>query len=283
VLWRIERGVRRFAPHLTVAGSRAKREFRSFSADENLDAELRLVVEEAYDSPSRKLPGLDIGRAYWGPRTAFPYGGDVVDVFHYANGRTSIALIDISGHGIRSARHAGLVRHALRAYTSQGYDAVGAIRGLNRLCIEASDFEDDSEFFATAFFAVIDADRRSMAYVSAGHEAACLISRGGHRFLDATGPLLGLLDDDRAFRGETLALELGDIVAAVTDGFTEARNEQLEFLGPAPLATVIEHNRSRSAEEQAQAIVARALEYAGARLADDVAAVVLHVEAAENE
>ena len=137
---------------LKVVRSREDRESRSFGADNDLDVELRQVVEEAYDSPARKLPGLDIGRAYWGARPAFPYGGDVVDVFRYANGRTSIALIDLSGHGIRAARHAGLVRHALRAYASQGYDAVNSIRALNRLCIEASTFEDDSEFFATAFF-----------------------------------------------------------------------------------------------------------------------------------
>jgi hypothetical protein len=37
--------------------------------------------------------------------------------------------------------------------------------------------------------------------------------------------------------------------------------------------------RVRSAEQQAQAIVKRAFEYAGTRLADDVAAVVLNVEA----
>jgi len=249
-------------------------------ADENLDDDLRLVVENAYDPVVRKLPGLDIGRAYWGARAGFPYGGDVVDVFRYADGRTSIALIDISGHGIRVATHAGLVRHALRAVASQGYDAVGSIRALNRLCIETSAFEDDSEFFATAFFGIIAIDQRSMGYVSAGHEAACLVGGSGTRFLNATGPILGLFDDDRAFRGDTVALEPGDIVAAVTDGFTEARNERLEFLGPAPLATVIEDNRARSAEEQAQAIVARAFEHAGARLADDVAAVVLNVEAA---
>jgi sigma-B regulation protein RsbU (phosphoserine phosphatase) len=268
--------------HLRAVGSRANRESRPATAGDDLDAELRWVVEDAYDSPARKLPGLDIGRAYWGAVAALPYGGDIVDIFRYVDGRTSLAVIDISGHGIRSARHAGLVRHALRAYTSQGYDAVGAMRALNRLCIEASDFEDDSEFFATAFFGIVAADHRSMEYVSAGHEAACLVSGGGHRLLDANGPILGLMDDDRAFRGVTLTLEPGDIVAAVTDGFTEARNENLEFLGPGPLPTVIEHHREGTAQEQAKAIVRCAFEYAGARLSDDVAAMVLNVEADES-
>jgi len=246
-------------------------------AEEPLDVELRWLVEDIYGPAVRGLPGLDVGRAYWGAKAAFPYGGDLVDVFRYGKGFTSIAVIDISGHGIRAAKHAGLTKHALRAYASQGYDAVGAIRALNRLCIENCAFEGESEFFATAFFAIVDAECRSMEYVSAGHEAACLVRGDGARFLDATGPILGLLDDDRAFREGTIALEPGDIIAAVTDGFTEARNEQLEFLGAPALAGVIDHNRDRTAEEQAEAIVLHAFTYAGPRLADDVAAVVLRI------
>jgi len=247
------------------------------AVDEELDVELRWLVEDVYGPAVRDLPGLDVGRAYWGATPAFPYGGDVVDVFRYGNGCTSIAVIDISGHGIRAAKHAGLIKHALRAYASQGSDAVGAIRALNRLCIENCSFEGESEFFATAFFAIVDAERDTMHYVSAGHEAACLVRGDGCRFLNATGPILGLMDDERAFRQETLTLESGDIVAAVTDGFTEARNEQLEFLGAAALAGVIERNRDRTAEEQAEAVVRHAFAYGGPRLADDVAAAVIRV------
>jgi serine phosphatase RsbU (regulator of sigma subunit) len=242
-----------------------------------LDLELRWLVEDVYGPGLREFAGLDIGRAYWGATPAFPYGGDMVDVFRFGNGCTSIAVIDISGHGIRAAKHTGLIKYALRAYASQGYDAVGAIRALNRLCIENCSFEGESEFFATGFFAIIDAERGSMQYVSAGHEAACLVRASGHRFFDATGPILGLLDDDRAFQQQTIALEPADIVAAVTDGFTEARNERLEFLGAKALAGVIDDTRGRTAEEQAQAVVRRAFAHAGGRLADDVAAVVLRV------
>ncbi len=246
-------------------------------AHEPLDNQLRWLVEDVYRPTVRELPGLDVGRAYWGASEAFPYGGDVVDVFNYGDGATSIAVIDISGHGIRAARHAGLTKHALRAYASQGYGPVASIRALNRLCIENCTFEEESEFFATAFFAIINADRTSMRYVSAGHDAACIVTADGRRFLDATGPILGLMDDDRSFHQETVALEPGDIVGAVTDGFTEARNEQLEFLGSAALATIIESNRTRPAAELAQAVALRAYEYAGPRLEDDVAAVILKI------
>jgi serine phosphatase RsbU (regulator of sigma subunit) len=283
MLRHLESGLRRFAHSVKSVDPRAHPEPRSLGspqrAEEALDVELRWLVEDVYGPSVRDIPGLDIGRAYWGATPAFPYGGDVVDVFRYGNGCTSVAVIDISGHGIRAAKHAGLTKYALRAFASQGYGAAQAIRALNRLCIENCTFEGESEFFATAFFGIIDVEGRSMEYVAAGHEAACLLRGDGARFLDATGPILGLLDDDRSFRQETIALEPGDIVAAVTDGFTEARNERLEFLGPLPLADVLRQTRDRSAEEQAQTIVRHAFTHAGPRLADDVAAVVLHITA----
>jgi serine phosphatase RsbU (regulator of sigma subunit) len=242
-----------------------------------IDVELRLIVEAVYGPPIRKLAGLDIGRAYWGASMVLPYGGDIVDVFQYGDGSTSLAVVDISGHGIRAATHAGLAKHALRAYVSQGYSAIEAIRGLNRLCIENCAFEDEIEFFATAFFAIINARRDSMQYVSAGHEAAYIVTPEGHRMLDATGPIIGLLDDDHAFQQKTISLNAGDTLAVVTDGFTEARNEHGVFLGANALAKVVERNAALTAEQQAQSITASAYGYAGPRLKDDVAALVVKV------
>jgi sigma-B regulation protein RsbU (phosphoserine phosphatase) len=263
------------------AGRRAGASRASLSATEgveaSLDDELRLLVEEIYGPEIGDLPGLEVGRAYWGARSAFPYGGDVVDVFQYGNGCTAFAVVDISGHGIRAAKNAGLTKHALRAYVSQGFGPVESIRALNHLYIENCAFECEPEFFATAFFAIIDAERTSMQYVAAGHEAACVVNAEGHRFLDATGPIVGLLDDDLAFREETIAVKTGDIFAAVTDGFTEARDQQNEFLGRDALATTIEHNRERSADQQAQALTMRAFGHANSRLQDDVAALVVRV------
>src|ERR1700736_652175 len=125
-------------------------------AKQSLQTEMRRIVESLYGPPVRRLPGLDVGRAYWGATKEFRYGGDMVDVFHYGNGCTSLAVVDISGHGILAARYAALAKYALRAYASRGLDALESVRALNRLCIENSAFENASEFFATAFFAIVD-------------------------------------------------------------------------------------------------------------------------------
>jgi serine phosphatase RsbU (regulator of sigma subunit) len=246
-------------------------------AENALQAEMRRIVEGVYGPPLRNLPGLDVGRAYRGAGDEFRYGGDIVDVFHYGAGYTSLAIVDISGHGILAAANAGLAKYALRAYASRGLDARDSVRALNRLCIESSAFEGNDEFFATVFFAIVPPDRRTMQYVSAGHEAAYLIAPQGPRMLPATGPIVGLMDSDAAFDHRSVELDPGSIFAAVTDGFSEARNARLEFLGAEALVEVILRNRAREAERQAEAVTLRAYEHSNEQLRDDVAALVVKI------
>jgi serine phosphatase RsbU (regulator of sigma subunit) len=239
--------------------------------------EMRHIVEAIYGPPVRRLPGLDIGRAYRSATAEFRYGGDMVDVFRYGDGCTSLAVVDITGHGLRAATNAALAKHALRAYASQGLSARESVRRLNRLCIESSAFEGDAEFFATVFFAIVDADLSSMQYVSAGHEAAYIIAPDGTKPLPATGPIIGLMDDDSAFEHGVVQLSPGSILAAVTDGFSEARNAAREFLGADALVPLIQRSRLWEAERQAEAITLHAYEYAAEQLHDDVAALVVKV------
>ena len=247
-------------------------------AEALLQSELRRVIQSLYGPPIRHLPGLDVGRSYWGTTEDFRYGGDLVDVFQYGNGTTSLAVVDIAGHGIRAARHAGLAKYALRAYASLGFTARASILALNRLFMENIEFESEYEFFATAFFAIIDERRHAFEYVSAGHEAACLLTSTGAHMLGATAPIVGVVDDDAAFASRMIELRHGDVIAAVTDGFTEARNEAHAFLGADALADVIGRNRTRAAEVQAESVTRHAYEYAGARLTDDVASLVVKVD-----
>ncbi|MEA2785371.1 MAG: phosphoserine phosphatase RsbU/P [Candidatus Eremiobacteraeota bacterium] len=240
---------------------------------------MRRIVESIYGPAVRRLPGLDVGRAYLNATNEdFRYGGDLVDVFHYGSGLTSLAVVDITGHGIHAAMYAGLAKHALRAYASRGFNSRDAVRALNRLCIENSIFEADEEFFATVFFGIVDADRRTMHYVSAGHEAAYVVSADGATMLAATGPIIGLFDDDSAFDHGVIRLCNDSILAAVTDGFSEARNASREFLGAEAMVDVVERYRSSDAEQQAEALTRYAFEYAGEQLHDDVAALVVKVQ-----
>jgi sigma-B regulation protein RsbU (phosphoserine phosphatase) len=273
------RGVQKRLPVVALVIDRGlPSERRRF--DDPVQAELRRIVESIYGPPIRRLPGLEIGRAYLNAaREPFRYGGDLVDVFHYGNGLTSLALVDITGHGIYAAMNAGLAKHALRAYASRGLNARESVRSLNRLCIENSVFEADDEFFATVFFGIVDAKRQTLQYVSAGHEAAFVLDGDRAIQLSATGPIIGLMDDDGAFDHGVIALADGSILAAVTDGFSEARNAERQFLGSEALVDIVEHFRAYEAEEQAEALTHCASDFAGERQHDDVAALVVKFDA----
>jgi sigma-B regulation protein RsbU (phosphoserine phosphatase) len=243
----------------------------------SLQTGLRETVESIYGPAAPPLPGLDIGRSYRSTARDFLYGGDLVDVFHYGPHLTAVAVVDITGHGIRAAMNAALIKHALRAYASHGLDALGTVRSVNRLCIENSIFEGVEDFFATLFYGVIDREHREFAYVSAGHDAAYVIGAGGPVVLGATGPVLGLLDDGDAFAERTIALSEGDLIAVVTDGFTEARDAQRAFLGGEALAVVARAERTHTAQLGADAITQHAYDYSGRQLHDDIAALVVKI------
>jgi sigma-B regulation protein RsbU (phosphoserine phosphatase) len=242
---------------------------------------LREIVESIYGRATPKLPGLDIGRSYLGTAHDFIFGGDLVDVFHHGDGRTSLAVVDITGHGIAAAMHAGLVKHALRAYVSQGYTALQAVRALNHLCIENSAFEGAADLFATLFFGMIDSDHRTLVYVSAGHRTAYMFAPFKVTALGACAPIIGLLDDELEFSSRTIALSAGDIIAIVTDGFTEARNTAGEFLGSKALADIILADPNRNAQMSAETITRRAYDYTQQENHDDVAALVVKIVNAE--
>lgn len=85
------------------------------------------------------------------------------------------------------------------------------------------------------------------------------------------------MDDDFAFDHRIAQSSAGSIVAAVTDGFTEARNASLEFLGTDAVVEVILRHRTSEAERQAEALTEVAYDYANQRFHDDVAALVVKV------
>lgn len=247
-----------------------------------IQMKLREIVESVYGGAVPKPPGLDVGRSYLGTAHDFAFGGDLVDVFRYRDGSTAIAVVDITGHGVAAAMHAGLIKHALRAYVCQGLTVLQAVRALNHLCIENGASDGTEDLFATVFVGAIDRDHRTLSYVSAGHRTAYLIDPFTITTLNACSPIIGLLDDELEFSSRTVRLWAGDLIAIVTDGFTEARNANGEFLGSHALADVILSDINKNAQALADAITQRAFDYSQQDNHDDVAALVVKIMKAES-
>jgi sigma-B regulation protein RsbU (phosphoserine phosphatase) len=90
--------------------------------------------------------------------------------------------------------------------------------------------------FVTAFYAVLDPERRTLTYSRAGHNPPRLV-RGDHVIsLEECGALpLGILEDQK-FAETTIGLETGDLLLLYTDGITETRGPAQATSGTAAAA-----------------------------------------------
>jgi len=84
------------------------------------------------------------------------------------------------------------------------------------------------EHFATLFFGVYEASGRTIRYVNCGHPSAVLVrANGDFELLDATATVLGAFKD-RGFEERSVAMRTGDRLVLFSDGFSEARMDEIE-------------------------------------------------------
>jgi sigma-B regulation protein RsbU (phosphoserine phosphatase) len=136
----------------------------------------------------------------------------------------------------------------------------------------------EDEKFLTACYATVRQGRRGVLVrlCSAGHVPARVCRADGtvHQF-GAVGQPLGLFRDVE-LEDSRLTLHPGDILLLHTDGVTEARRGA-DFFGETRLCQLLAGSRDHSAAEVAERVESAVLEFAGGRLTDDTAVLVLRV------
>jgi sigma-B regulation protein RsbU (phosphoserine phosphatase) len=157
-------------------------------------------------------------------------GGDYYDVIRVDDRRIGLAIADVSGKGIGGALLMTVCRSMLRANAPGRTSPADTLRAVNR--VMRPDIAED--MFITMIYMVLDIRTGALTMARAGHERAVLIRGGRIEFLGAGGTAVGLMDEayfDSALEETTCALQPGDVVAAYTDGITEAMNTQEEEWG----------------------------------------------------
>lgn len=198
----------------------------------------REVQERLFPQTYPHLPGVDLA-GYCRP--AQVVGGDYYDFFllpsvpegpdppagSNSGARLALALGDISGKGISAALLMASLRASLRSIAGlQQSDLSTLMRHVNRLVFEAS----TSNRYATFFYAEYDPRTRLLTYVNAGHNPPYILRDGQAIPLEATGTVIGLLQD-ADYAQATIPLHPGDVLLAFTDGISEAMTHDDEEWG----------------------------------------------------
>ena len=188
-------------------------------------------------------PGWDLAARF---RPARQVAGDFYDAFWMPteDGARRIGLVvaDVCDKGVGAALFMALFRSLLRA-TAQAAAGPPAGDPLLHVVRTVNDYiattHDRANMFATVFFGALDPASGHLRYVNAGHDAPLVVGPGGQRrHLDPTGPALGLMPEMTFSTGET-TLTPGTILAAFTDGASDAQGPGGTFFGEARLLDLL--------------------------------------------
>jgi len=232
----------------------------------------REVQEQLFPRSLPNLPGLELAAICQAARMV---SGDYYDFIRLGPSRLGIALADISGKGISAALLMASLQAALRsqaALDGQGGPAQLVARLNQHLFRNTSD-----DRYATFFYAVYDAEGRTLTYTNAGHLAPFFVCAGGVQQLDHGGTVVGLFEAC-AYEQATLKVEPGSLLVAFSDGLTEPENAYGEEFGMERLREEIVRQQNAGAQGLAEDLIAVSKQWSGtAEQADDITVVVARI------
>ena len=197
-------------------------------------------------------------------------GGDFFDYLEVGEHGFGFALGDVAGKGPPAALLAAAVQSNFAAQAPVSKDPADMMARINkallRRAIEAR--------FATMFYGAVS-PAGALSYCNAGQEPPLVIRKDGIAWLEAGGPVLGLLSI-ATYEWETVNLQHGDLVIVCSDGVTEARNGAGEEFGRDLLVQALTGCHGAKPEVVLEQLLETVRRFSqGAAQGDDITALVL--------
>lgn len=227
-----------------------------------------LPALETYDLAARFRPAREMS-------------GDYYDIIRVNDRYAVFVIADVSGKGVSAAMYANITRVLLRDKEALQPTPKKMLSALNR----SLEKEFHANHFLTMGYLVLDLERHTATYASAGHEPFLLVRKAESdiRFLKPSGYPFSRLHADLfrdRLREETCDLHPGDILFCYTDGLTDARNPDGDMFGEERLYRLLETARDLPSETLCQRIMDAVDEFAGsAGQHDDMTMIVIRYTA----
>ncbi|MCD8501289.1 MAG: SpoIIE family protein phosphatase [Bacillaceae bacterium] len=123
-------------------------------------------------------------------------GGDLYVWYEIKPNVYTVILIDVMGHGVASALICMSIRSLLRGLFHKVTDPIIVMQELNQhMRALYSQMSGKTPYYFTAIYLVIDANKKQIEYVNAGHPPGLLLMDDQLIQLDSTCPCIGLFPD----------------------------------------------------------------------------------------
>ncbi|MGD0472798.1 MAG: PAS domain S-box protein [Candidatus Velthaea sp.] len=172
--------------------------------------------------PSRlpDIPGLRFDAIYSPATTEAQIGGDWYDAVELSDGRIVVSIGDVTGRGVRAAVIMGRVRQAIEALATYQSDPAQLLNAADTVLRRTH-----ADAIVTALVGVIDLNRRTFAYATAGHPTPIIRSADGRLVtLPGSGLPLGLRDAHQP-PTSTIVLPANSLLLMYTDGLVESTRD----------------------------------------------------------
>jgi serine phosphatase RsbU (regulator of sigma subunit)/integral membrane sensor domain MASE1 len=221
-----------------------------------------------------EIPGIDLAARFRPVGEAYRVGGDFYDVFESRPGKWAVVIGDVSGKGPQAAAVTGLARHTLRTAALHDDSPSHVLNVLNGALRDRLSPRE----VCTVAYARLEAAEAgfAMTVLSGGHPLPLLLRSNGtvqevgtHGLVLGASPELELVES-------TWMLHPGDCLLLYTDGLTEAYAPAYAPARP-DVQSLLQSHATSSANEIAEDVYRRMLEFSPSEPRDDVALVVLRI------
>ncbi|MEG0427333.1 MAG: SpoIIE family protein phosphatase [Akkermansia sp.] len=195
--------------------------------------------------------------------------GDWFNVFPVGNEGIGIIICDVMGHGIRAALIASMLRGLMEQLSELASQPAPLLTSLNRQLARILSHANTT-MFASAVYAYIDLQKKSVSIASAGHPAPILLNADGsaEKLILPRGMAMGLLEN-ATYQSMEMPLTSGMSLLLYTDGLTEAADATGDELGHERVIQHLENARPTQVKEMIQGTLKFVAKFTGCSQLDD--------------
>jgi PAS domain S-box-containing protein len=225
------------------------------AAHERIKDDLRLAARIQTSRLPREKPRFPRAAFDWIFDSCEAVAGDMFNIIPLDERRVAVYVLDVSGHGVQAAflsvtlsRVFSLGKDGTEFLRHQEGPHAGRIKKPSEIAAELNRrFPMNIEIsqFFTVVYGILDMQKRTFTYTSAGHPAPIITSSGaasvhqGH-----IGPAIGILEDAK-YHDNVIQLHRGDQVALMTDGIEETTDAKDNEFGIQRIIRSLERGAAR--------------------------------------
>lgn len=249
--------------------------------NEQMEDDLGLASEFQLAFLPRKYPSFPSGVGPENSALRFSHcyrpsgsvGGDYYEILPLSDTQAGVFLCDVMGHGVRAALVTAILRGLVEELSATATDPGKFMAELNRSLNEILR-NTDMTMFATACYVLVDIERGTLRYASAGHPSPFLVRRnsgdvkplvvGGN----TPGAVLGLFSQSVYPTAET-SVSPGDLIALYTDGVFEVAGPDGGEYGTERLLAAFQKRIRAEPQQMFEDILAEIEKYSASKKFDD--------------